>query len=154
MNFLISGLFSQCIPAGVALSLYLWMECGSIVGSVNVYLCSIKLVFQAAVTIYILTMLMIYLLQLLVLLDLNVFYQLYGCKLVSMVLICISWIIYEKFNKWNRNRRIIHMKNKSDSYLTSDMQINSIWIKDSNIKSKTLKLSEKKIWVFIFRSAG
>ena len=36
------------------------------------------------------------------------------------------------------------MKNKSDSYLTSDMQINSIWIKDSNIKSKTLKLSEKK----------
>ena len=39
---------------------------------------------------------------------------------------------------------IIHMKNKSDSYLTSDMQINSRWIKDSNIKSKTLKLPEKK----------
>ena len=39
---------------------------------------------------------------------------------------------------------IIHMKNKSDSYLISDMQINSRWIRDSNIKSKTLKLSEKK----------
>ena len=41
-----------------------------------------------------------------------------------MVLICVSWIIYEEFNKWNR-KKIIHMKNKSDSYLTSDMQINS-----------------------------
>lgn len=49
---------------------------------------------------------------------------------------------------------IIHMKNKSDSYLTSDMQINSRWIMDSNIKSKTLKLSEKKIWVYIFRSGA
>lgn len=45
------------------------------------------------------------------------------------------------------------MKNKSDSYLTSDMQINSRWIKDSNIKSKTLKLPEK-IGVYIFRSGG
>lgn len=65
-----------------------------------------------------------------------------------MVLICVSWIIYKEFNKWNRKKIIIHMKNKSDSYLTSDMQINSRWIKDSNIKSKTLKLSGKKYeWV-------
>ena len=44
---------------------------------------------------------------------------------------------------------IIHMKNKSDSYLTSDMQINSRWIKDSNIKSKTLKLPEKNRSVYL-----
>lgn len=148
MNILRSGLLSQCILAGVALGLYLWVECGSIVGSMNVYLCRIKPVFKAAVTIYTLTMLLIYLLQLLVLLD-PIFCQLYGWKLVSMVLICISWIIYEKFNKWNRKRMIIHMKNKSDSYLTSDMQINSRWIKDSNIKSKTLKLPEKNRSVYL-----
>ena len=35
-------------------------------------------------------------------------------------------------------------KRNLDSYNTLNTKINSRWIRDSNIKSKTLKLSEKK----------
>lgn len=40
---------------------------------------------------------------------------------------------------------IIHMESKSDFYLTLVMQINSRWIKDANVKRKTLKLLEENV---------
>lgn len=43
-----------------------------------------------------------------------------------MVLIYISWIIYEEFNKWNRKNDYPY-KNKSYSYHTLDMQ-SHLWM--------------------------
>lgn len=37
------------------------------------------------------------------------------------------------------------MESKSDFYLTLVMQINSRWIKDANVKRKTLKLLEENV---------
>lgn len=37
------------------------------------------------------------------------------------------------------------MESKSDFYLTLVMQINSRWIKDVNVKRKTLKLLEENV---------
>lgn len=44
---------------------------------------------------------------------------------------------------------IIHTKSKSDSYLTSDTQINYRWIKGSNVKRKTLKFLEENMGKYL-----